>query len=39
VRENEPATVDDYNELGCAITEDEIAAVEAAVLEWRPPEE
>lgn len=33
------ATVDDYNEMGRAVTEEELAAVEAAALDWTPPED
>ena len=39
MRKNEPATVDDYNEMGRAVTEEELAAVEAAALAWSPPED
>ncbi len=35
--ERPPASVDDYNEIGREIPEDDVAAVEAAALEWAAP--
>ena len=32
-----PASVEDYNEIGREVPEEDIAAVEAAALEWGPP--
>ena len=37
--ERPPASVDDYNHIGREVPEPEIAAVEAAALEWSPPED
>ena len=37
VAERPPASVDDYNEIGRDVPDDELAAVEAAALEWAPP--
>ena len=37
VGERPPASVDDYNEIGRDVPEDDVAAVEAAALEWAPP--
>ena len=34
-----PASVDDYNEMGCHISAEEIAAVEAEGLAFQPPED
>ncbi len=35
--ERPPASADDYNEIGRDVPEDDVAAVEAAALEWAPP--
>jgi hypothetical protein len=32
-----PASVEDYNEIGREIPEEDVAAVEAAALQWVPP--
>ena len=32
-----PASVEDYNEIGREIPEEDVAAVEAAALRWAPP--
>jgi hypothetical protein len=32
-----PASIEDYNEIGREIAEEDVAAVEAAALEWAPP--
>ncbi len=37
VAERPPASVDDYNEIGRDIPEDDVAAIEAAALQWAPP--
>ena len=37
VAERPPASLDDYNEIGRDVPEDDVAAVEAAALEWAPP--
>jgi len=39
VVERPPASVDEYNRMGREVREDELAAVEAAALEWSPPED
>ncbi|HEX2041396.1 MAG TPA: hypothetical protein VHF24_02055 [Acidimicrobiales bacterium] len=35
--ERPPASIDDYNEIGREIPEEDVAAVEAAALQWAPP--
>ncbi len=37
VVERPPASVDDYNEIGREIPVEDVAAVEAAALQWAPP--
>jgi hypothetical protein len=35
--ERPPASVVDYNQIGREIPEEDVAAVEAAALQWAPP--
>jgi hypothetical protein len=35
--ERPPASVEDYNQIGREIPEEDVAAVEAAALQWAPP--
>jgi hypothetical protein len=35
--ERPPASVDDYDEMGREVPEEDVAAVEAAALQWSPP--
>lgn len=37
IAERPPASVDEYNQIGREVPEDDIAAVEAAALDWSPP--
>jgi hypothetical protein len=37
IAERPPASVDDYNEIGRDMPEEDVAAVEAAALWWAPP--
>ncbi|HUQ63093.1 MAG TPA: hypothetical protein VM121_05025 [Acidimicrobiales bacterium] len=37
--DREPATTEDYNEMGKRVTEEELIFVEAAALSWSPPDD
>lgn len=39
IAERPPASVEEYNRIGREVSEDEVAAVEAAAQEWSPPED